>query len=958
MLEDSRGYLWLGTKGGGLCSFDGINFTTYDKENGLINDQIYSLFEDKKHTLWIGTNSGISQYNGIDFSDDPILDKTAVVVSSITQDSSGIIWAATHIGLFFKQEDKWINFSKENNLLKRDVSCLFVDNDGSIWAGNDEGLFNIKGNKILHYTYKDGLSSNKIRSINRFKNNLLVGTYGQGLNVLKNEKWSQLGDPKEIIHHILIDDKNNIWLSTQNNGIVKISPNNNSIETFNHSNGLSANHVRVALQDSWGDLWFGTSGGGINKYYAQQFQHINKKDGLKGNKIYSILGAKNNHIWIGTDAFGLTELIGDSIVYHDKTTDFQNLKCKALFEDNTGNIWIGTEGKGIYIYNGSIFKNYNGDNGLADNWIRDFTEDQQHNIWVATVSGISKFTSLDNFEYKIKNYRTQNGLPDNRITSILCDSDNRIWYGTHNGQVGYIQPDERVINYNESSGLKKAVIKSLSIDQYNQLWVGTEGEGIFRAPLSKNFITFHQVTKKDGLNGNNVYLIQVDPLNQIWAGAGSGIDRITLDQNGEIKNIKNFGSNEGFMGGETCTNSITISSNGELWVGTLDGLNRHNPLNRTTNTQPPKLSISDISLFYESISKTDQKRNISNWFSVSDELSFIHNQNHISIDFKGINLKNPGEVYYQFKLEGFDKIWSPISKKSDATYSNLPSGKYTFKVIAGNEDDVWTDPIEIPIYIEIPFWKTWYFITAIIFFVLGMAYLFIRLRIKTEKKKTIEEREKLEMERNLLEMEQKALRLQMNPHFIFNAMNTVQAMIAKKDEKSARYYLAKFSKLMRKVLENSRNQIITIHDEVEALENYLQLEKISTDDQFDFEIHIDPKIEPDAYGIPPLLLQPFAENAIVHGLREINYRGKIDVHFQWKETFIECSVTDNGRGRKIAQEIRHQKSSYHKSTALVLTQERLAAMSSDLKVKSFEIIDLENPFGTKVILRIPIIEVF
>ena len=214
------------------------------------------------------------------------------------------------------------------------------------------------------------------------------------------------------------------------------------------------------------------------------------------------------------------------------------------------------------------------------------------------------------------------------------------------------------------------------------------------------------------------------------------------------------------------------------------------------------------------------------------------------------------------------------------------------------------------------------------------------------------------MERNLLEMEQKALRLQMNPHFIFNAMNTVQALIAKKDEKAARYYLAKFSKLMRKVLENSRSQLITIHDEVEALDNYLQLEKISSEDRFDFEIIVDENIEPDAFGIPPLLLQPFAENAIVHGLREIDHRGKITIEFKWMESYIECSVTDNGRGRKAAQEVRHQKSSYHKSTALVLTQERLAAMSSELKVKPFEIIDLENPTGTKVVLRIPVIEVF
>ena len=214
------------------------------------------------------------------------------------------------------------------------------------------------------------------------------------------------------------------------------------------------------------------------------------------------------------------------------------------------------------------------------------------------------------------------------------------------------------------------------------------------------------------------------------------------------------------------------------------------------------------------------------------------------------------------------------------------------------------------------------------------------------------------MEKNMLEMEQKALRLQMNPHFIFNAMNTVQALIAKKDEKTARYYLAKFSKLMRKILENSRKTLITIHDEIEALENYLNLEQLSNEDNFDYEIIVDENIQTDAYGIPPLLLQPFAENSIVHGIKELNHRGKITINFEWKETFIECSVSDNGRGRLAAKEVRHQKSSYHKSTALVLTQERLASLSDELPVKSFEIIDMKEPSGTKVILRIPVIEVF
>jgi LytS/YehU family sensor histidine kinase len=189
-------------------------------------------------------------------------------------------------------------------------------------------------------------------------------------------------------------------------------------------------------------------------------------------------------------------------------------------------------------------------------------------------------------------------------------------------------------------------------------------------------------------------------------------------------------------------------------------------------------------------------------------------------------------------------------------------------------------------------------------------------------------------------------------------MNTVQALIAKNDTKQARYYLAKFSKLMRKILDNSRHAFISLQEEIEALDSYLNLEKISGDAPFEYEFVIDEMLNPEVYGIPPLILQPFAENSIVHGLKELDRDGKITISFTLFKDYIECKVTDNGRGRALAGEVRHQKSSYHKSTALLLTQERLAMLTTEHNYKSFEVVDLQNPTGTEVIVRIPIIEVY
>ena len=950
MIQDSRGLLWLGTKGGGLSKFNGREFTTFTKEEGLSGDQVYSLFEDNKHNIWIGTDNGVTHYNGITFTKYPISNEYSALVSSIAQDNNGTLWATTPNAIYYLKNQQWEIFVSNNTELNDNINCLFIDNDGVIWVGNDNGLFKIIDNHVTRYTTANGLSSNKISAISKVDEILLVGTSGRGVNINDENGWKVIGSPSEIVKHLFIDDNKDLWISTQANGAIKYNLEKNYSTTYNQKKGLSVNNVNVILQDNWNNMWFGTSGGGINKYHGQQFQHYNKKEGYLDEIFYSVLGGSDNTVWTGTGHFGFAEMRNDSIIYHNQNTDFHNYKCKALFEDHVGNIWIGTEGKGVYIYNGSKYTQVGRNHTLINNWINSITQDKDLNIWIATGNGISKLTATNYSELKfnIRNFRENDGLPDKRINTLAEDKENRMWFGTENGHIGYIQ-NGQITNYGVKDGIKKSVIKSIAFDKHNQLWAATDGEGLFQADLKSNFITFNQIKKKDGINGNNTYLLQFDKLGQLWLGAGGGVDRISFTNLGEILDIKHFGPNEGFSGGETTTNSISVSKNGHLWIGTLKGLNRHTPTLPKINTIAPKLSMSDITLFYESITE-----NVNDWYKVNTTLNFDYNENHISFHFEGVNLKNPEEVYYQFKLKGFDNNWSPIDKNNVATYSNLPSGGYTFMVKSGNEDNVWTEPIEISFLISTPFWKSWWFIS-----IASILFLSIILLIyKNRQRQLKEEKERLKMEKNMLEMEQKALRLQMNPHFIFNAMNTVQALIAKKDEKTARYYLAKFSKLMRKILENSRKTLITIHDEIEALENYLNLEQLSNEDNFDYEIIVDENIQTDAYGIPPLILQPFAENSIMHGLKELNHRGKITVNFEWKETFIECSVRDNGRGRLAAKEVRHQKSSYHKSTALVLTQERLASLSDELPVKSFEIIDMKEPSGTKVILRIPVIEVF
>ena len=234
--------------------------------------------------------------------------------------------------------------------------------------------------------------------------------------------------------------------------------------------------------------------------------------------------------------------------------------------------------------------------------------------------------------------------------------------------------------------------------------------------------------------------------------------------------------------------------------------------------------------------------------------------------------------------------------------------------------------------------------------------LFIRLRVNRIRREAAIKTERLEMEKSILQLEQKALQLQMNPHFIFNVLNSIQSLITKKDEKTARYFLAKFSKLMRAILENSRETKITLEQEIETLQNYLGIEQFSRGNAFDFEIEIDPRLDVDEIMIPPMLLQPFVENAIIHGVGQVTEGGKVKLEFIQKYGTLECVITDNGPGIEKARARKSQQEHTHKSAALEVTQERLDILNAGIKNRSLEITDLSKEdarlTGTKVVLRL------
>jgi LytS/YehU family sensor histidine kinase len=333
-----------------------------------------------------------------------------------------------------------------------------------------------------------------------------------------------------------------------------------------------------------------------------------------------------------------------------------------------------------------------------------------------------------------------------------------------------------------------------------------------------------------------------------------------------------------------------------------------------------------------------------------------YTENFFSIEFSGLDYTNPSKNLYRYKLDNYDAGWVFANAgQRRAEYRKVDPGTYDFLVTGSNNDGIWNqDGISLTIIISPPWWKTWIFQLFLILILVIFFWSVIILRIKTIKRKHEVEKKMLSIEKQVFELEQKALRLQMNPHFIFNSLNAIQNFVLINDTDKAVNYLAKFSHLMRMILANSTAAFITLKDELKALTYYMDLEKLRFDNKFDYLITRDPLIDEEFVEIPPMLFQPYVENAIIHGFINSPDPGLLDISLKrLNPGTMLCVIQDNGIGREKAIEIREKSGIKRQPKGMTITQERIEIFNKQSRKNfSVKIIDLKNERGEALGTRV------
>ena len=935
IFQDTKGNLWSGGYGG-LSKFDGISFKNYTPNDGLANHSVTCITDDNQNNLWIGTINGISKFDGKKFS--TFTSEHGLIGNHVTcclKDNKGNIWLGTTEGLSKLTDGSFINFSTKNELIGNEIQCLYQDKSKNIWVGTSTGISVFDGKKFKNYSVAKGVSVNCIRQ--DVQGSIWVATSNGLCKISENTilcYTQKDGLIDNRITSLLIDSKGILWMATPTGLIKKIET---TFENININADKNSNKGICLFEDYEKNIWIGTFAG-LYMYRGNPFIRYGIKEGLTSEFVFAILRDSEGTLWVGTEVDGLFQ-------FNDKKNKFTHIGKKqgvtsnfigALFEVNPRELWISGD-KGLTIYSNKKFIQHSNDtSGVFKNPVQAIYKDSKNTIWLGGEDCVYKYVNGVFIRYPVKG-RSKTF----QIWSIVEDKQGNIWFGAYLG--GLIKYDgKQFTEVSESLNLKNDSYLTSIIDEEGNIYFATLDGVWMLNPETKKTIRFGE---EDGLSSDLVYsLLFGKTKNEIWAGTNQGVNDINIGQYKKtgIKNIVSYGKEEGFTGVECNTNGGFVEKDSSIWFGTVNGMIKYNPSEYFINKTESKISITGFKLFY-----TDTLLN--------NNIHLHYNENNITIKFIGISLSNPLKVKYSHILEGFEDSWSPPSKERTISYSNLAPGTYTFKVISTNNEGKWnTLPATFSFTIDRPYWKTWWFLILLSSFTIIILIVSIRYRIIKIKNK---EKYKTELNKKIAHIESQALRAQMNPHFIFNTMSSIQHYISNNDSESALKYLSKFAKLMRIIMDNSKQQMIPVAEEINALELYLQLEVMRFDKKFKFQIKIDSSIDKTYDRIPSMLIQPYVENSIIHGLLPKDGIGEIKIYLTKQNDTILCTIEDNGIGRENSLEFKKNRVQQHKSMGMSITKERLQILNSSLNSNlSAEIIDMyENgkPAGTKVMLIIP-----
>ena len=932
-------------------------FISLDNENILPTKEVYDLFEDSKGYIWIGHKKGITKYSGYSYKYFNHPQMKSFELSNILEDKNGVIWCSNFTGQIFYIKNDTINLLNPNRALNFYVrSGITLDND-FVYLIENQSLIQINIDdfsintipltnigKVINCSYKDkvGLiifSSNgvflyknkKVKFLFKvnFVNDLIVKCVGNeifGINFNEHKLYKLNKGTWQIVSNLsegnaditsFVKIENEIFINTCNGFLRKNLISNKEKYLF------KGYCISDEIKDKSGNLWVSTLYNGV--FIIPEQNSIKKVLPINENITSICLINDQNKIAVGTK--------NGKVFILDKTTlnilkeiflgDIKNVE-NIYYNKKRNELNISTLKQKIIDLNDYEVKEMQ----YVSNAKRIVEVDNQ--FLFVNSSGLSVF----NFKKKLKWHNSIslsysknlfNIGPNERFFDLVYQPKENFFYAASiNNVFCFNNTFFDTIKYKGNS-----ITAKFLLEENNIIYAVENNKGLY-------------IIK----DSSSIKLLNDEPLKSISSICISGQNIIVLTNLGlykinlaslkvqNITNLYNLPSNKF---------EILASDENYIYATEANTVVKLENLNFKKTSYKTPISISKI---------------LVNGENLKDLLNLKDNQNNLDIYFDIINFKYPKNIAIKYKLNEEDDWKFVNANQGQININSLSPGNYTFEIQLVNE--IASNVVKFNFIIFPPFYKAWWFIISIIVVSSGLVLLIMSIRIRIINMNNKILLDKVTLEKDLRQSLLTSIRTQMNPHFVFNALNTIQSFIYTNDKKNASEYLVKFSDLTRLILEMSEKESVTLKEEIQALELYVKLESVRFNDMLDYNFIVDANIAKDYIRIEPMIIQPYVENAIKHGLLHKKEDKKLFIYITMNNSMLTITIEDNGVGRVKSNDINRVKNKMHVSFSSNANKKRIEILNQNKeeRITGVETIDLydENnlPIGTRVIIEIPV----
>ncbi len=934
ILQDSRGFMWFGTKQG-VSRFDGRRFENMDHYKSLYGRSILGLAESSDGTIWINSyDKNIHCFRRGRLWRYPLPDvrhKAGILQLAVGADDA--VWMrASNVRLLLLQQDSLrLMHSRDYRAYLGDsvnfINSIYPMPDGALLVSTDRGVFAVRDQTVRHI-FSEAVGSRAVHAIEwDNRGNAWLGLEGEVCRISLTGELHWFSDPQmrnKKVQNLRADSSGGLWLAGEALGLMVIQ--DGCLLDMTDRLGLRNVEINDLLIDREQNVWVATFGAGVKCIPEPWLANWTVDDGLSNSYVHQLAEGRDGRLWVGTFN-GLNVLDGGSMrrVRLDQNDDPAAApleRIEAMTVDSAGKVWVSMLSDPVYILDQDL-RRYPHDILLADgsttapNFL--YT-DPRGRLFASPYVGMIRLKD-DGTEV----WEQAPMLADANIHGILHLPDDTVWIASSLGAVRVAGGHAR--HFRVADGLPSDDVQAVCRDSSEAIWLAT-ARGLARYDGERWTV----LTTRDGLSHNYCRAIVTDPMGQLWVGSTRGLNYY------DGKRFVHYTSQRGLIADEILR--LLPDSRNLLWIGTAEGLSCL-PLNAArSGGAPPQVYITSVQAG-ERIWREPR------------HISVPYDSARFSIDYAGMAFRFPDGLRFQYQLLGLDTSWRETSAGSRDFTQPLPPGRYTFAVRASLDNSGWSEtPAKVSIRVYPPWWQTVWFRVLLAFMVLGVLLAGIIIIAATVKRR---ERARLDIHNQMLQLEQQALNSSINPHFLFNALNSIQYFFNKRDALfEANMFLSKFGKLIRLILEDAQKEQITLEQEIKRLTLYLELEEMRLEEQITFTIDIGREIDAEHVKIPVMIIQPFVENAIWHGVAPLEERGEVSISIKMQDSatmYIE--VRDDGMGIDNSLAAKSEEEAEHNSQGMALTSERLKllsrlnALNISLSVQAADAANLRRP-GTLV----------